>query len=1185
MKKAFPSGLEWIFGNRLELLADALAAKWRKNPGLWLERRVVVPNQAMGHWLQHHLATRLGICTGMQWWTPRSLALELHKERSLKGALVLPSKGELHLTLYSLIVSKLSAKRGPNDSLWSPLQSAFSSGREREQLDERRLAHFCSLLADIFERYSEFGARAVRKWEGTRLSQSEHWQAFLWRSLFGKGGPYTSLFSLCEQLADELSFDPPKARAQRDLDVFALRHLSNAHWRLLRKASAKMRVSIFALSPCRYYWSDVRSSREQTRFLRWIATKGATASTLEAFESALRQSHPLLANLGKVGRRFVEKSEIGNALIDECYALPHALAEDERYSQLWQHDIARVLGKKTLLGHLQADLLFMRPFDKSSQGISRIDCDGSIEVHCATSRLRELEIAKALIHQSLRADATLAPSDFLLLVPDVAEYEALATTAFAQDEFGLQLRVLESHTPQFGGFWQSLNQLLEVAESGFSADKICKALANPLIQKSIGLDAKEILLLTQKVRQSGVEWGLDAQNRIDHLMGSSKGEKAASEGGTWGEFHKTLLQGLAFCEPSIINWQALIDPTQKKPQSVEDLASTCQILDKWLRWFALAKEFLCPIAKRQKLFMIEWMVLLMQGADRLLSARLEQDGERQALFKWCSAFEKRAQDHPILEQSIDKTPLSWSFVGQLLKEQMAHVGQARSFRRQGIRLASLASGAIPARIIIAMGLSEGTLPRAQLRQPFELTAAEGMEYAPSSGDWDRCFFLEMLLAARDKLVMTYCASERDDPLEIQEPSLLVEELLLTLGHMVGNQFMRHPSSIFELSLDEKKRTCHFCHPQEGWDAKYFTAKCAFPTFDRWQFRCAVSAQLARPRPLGMRLEGMFGHRDKSALPLGPTSIKFNLRQLAKALAHPLEFFLNERCRISLWRGPVQKSRWLLDKRQRQKLQKLHLMDELKECDLIDNQTHLMAHANFERLHGEKERLAPLLPKGRAAGLDLHLTKGADQIFRLDDKTWLMPAQVSHIGGIEVQVEGHLNDNQWLGPWGLALIDLEKSVKLSAFCRHWPHIVAFCDAQPAIRTKRCVLIGDALSWEPEPFCPKLIWPELLRFALAAYRDPLPLLPDWFDSYERGDARELQERFYAEMAKRVPDHPHTLQWIFGERIDSSLFDLWIESYHALWRAEVRPALNRLVDQIAHLKKTSRPKPLFPSKAPKS
>ncbi len=946
-----------------------------------------------------------------------------------------------------------------------------------------------------------------------------------------------------------------------------------------------MRVSLFALSPCRYYWSDVRSSREQTRFLRWIATKGASASTLEAFESALRQSHPLLANLGKVGRRFVEKSEMGNAPIDECYALPLALAEDERYSQLWQNDIAKIAGKKTLLGHLQADLLFMRPFDKSPQGVSCIDCDGSIEVHCATSRLRELEIAKALIYQSLRADATLALSDFLLLVPDVAEYEALATTTFAQGEFGLQLRVLESHTPQFGGFWQSLSQLLEVAESGFSADKICKALANPLIQKSIGLGAKEILLLTQKVRQSGVEWGLDAQNRIDHLMGSSKGERVFSESGTWCEFHQTLLRGLAFCEPSIINWQALIDPTHTKPQSVEDLASTCQILDKWLRWFALVKEYLCPIAGHEKLLMTEWMALLMRGADQLLSARLEQDGERQALFKWCLAFEKRAQDHPILAQSIDKTPLSWRFIGQLLKEQMAHVGQTRSFRRQGIRLASLASSAIPARIIIAMGLSEGTLPRAQLRQPFELTAAEGMEYAPSSSDWDRCFFLEVLLAARDKLVMTYCASERDDPLEIQEPSLLVGELLSTLGHMVGNHFMRHPSSIFELSFDEKKRTCHFCHPQGGWDAGYFDARCAFQTFDRWQFRCALSAQLARPRPLGMRFGGIFGQRDMSASPHTPSSIKFNLRQLAKALAHPLEFYLNERCRISLWRAPVQNSRWLLDKRQRQKLQKLCLMDELKECDLIDNQTHLMAHANFERFNEERDRLAPLLRKGRAGGLHLHLTKGADQIFRLDDKTWLMPAHVSQIGGIEVQVEGHLNDDQLLGPWGLALINLEKSVKLSAFCRHWPHIVAFCDAQPAIKVARCVLIGDALRWEPEPFCPNLIWPELLRFALAAYRDPLPLLPEWFDSYERGDARELEERFYAEMAKRIPDHPHTLQWIFGERVDSSLFDIWVESYHAHWQAEVKPALSCLVDQIAHLKKTSQPKPLFPSKAPKS
>lgn len=83
--------------------------------------------------------------------------------------------------------------------------------------------------------------------------------------------------------------------------------------------------------------------------------------------------------------------------------------------------------------------------------------------------------------------------------------------------------------------------------------------------------------------------------------------------------------------------------------------------------------------------------------------------------------------------------------------------------------------ALPRPVIVLMGLGEGLFPARDLKSPLDLReTAESGDVSPS--ERDRYLFLEMLLGARDRLILTYPCR---DPLtqEVREPSPVLQELV------------------------------------------------------------------------------------------------------------------------------------------------------------------------------------------------------------------------------------------------------------------------------------------------------------------------------------------------------------------------------------------------------------------------
>jgi exodeoxyribonuclease V gamma subunit len=132
--------------------------------------------------------------------------------------------------------------------------------------------------------------------------------------------------------------------------------------------------------------------------------------------------------------------------------------------------------------------------------------------------------------------------------------------------------------------------------------------------------------------------------------------------------------------------------------------------------------------------------------------------------------------------------------------------------------AMLPMRSIPFRVVCVLGLSDGAFPRSSHLPAFDRMARERRLGDRSPRDDDRFLFLEAILAARDRLIITYVGQSVHDNSDLP-PSVVVSELLDTLdesfsvegGRVRDHVRVRHPLQAFspryfdELSRKEDAR--------------------------------------------------------------------------------------------------------------------------------------------------------------------------------------------------------------------------------------------------------------------------------------------------------------------------------------------------------------------------------------------
>ena len=817
----------------LGALATTLLAQPLREP--FAPALVVVPSQGMGRWLTLELARKQGIAMQLEVQLPAKFVWDL--SRLALGQLPEQSAfapSTLSWRLYDWLCEPANLAEAPR------LAHYLEGG------DERRRLSLATKIADVFDQYLLYRDDWLAAWERNELQglgPDEAWQALLWRELTRDGHPHRA--RLLEELLRRLYDPAPILGLPERLLVFGISSLPSHHLRVLEGLARHTQVVIFALNPCREAWGEIRDIRELAR-----------QPELSPDDWYLDVGHPLLASLGKQGRDF----------FDSLFSL----ASSEGSQEIGLYSADEDLHDSSLLQALQNDILRLRTRLPEERLTLRED-DRSLELHIAHSPLREVEILHDQLLARFAADPQLTPDQVVVLTPDIERYAPYIEAIFSAKTgapregvpripFSLADRSLRAEIPLLEAF---LN-LLTLPDSRFAAEEILAWLEQPAIAARAGIEAEDLPLLRDWLREAGVRWGRDGAHREQLGL-------PADAAFTWRQGLDRLLLGFAV-PPQLAGLGAPLLGASWPLDALE--GGRGQLLGRLVgfveRLAALAQSLQRPRP------LGEWAETLQLLIDALFDER-EAGDTLLLLSKACAALQEQA-----MAASIQR-PIELALIRQQLTSALEQGSAASGFLTGAVTFCTMVPmRSLPFRLVCLLGLDDGALPRRTPAAGFDLIGQK-----PRRGDRarrldDRYLLLETLLSARSGLYLSYVGRDPRSNAELP-PSVLVSELLDVIDQ----------TSVCADPQTPKASECiTHQHPLQPFAPGNFGAERQAGFAAPW-FRAAqrLSQAVAAPTPFASALAAP----DQDWLSIEPS-------QLIHCFKHPARYLLEQRLGLRLAQG-------------------------------------------------------------------------------------------------------------------------------------------------------------------------------------------------------------------------------------------------------------------------------------------
>ena len=644
------------------------------------------------------------------------------------------------------------------------------------------------------------------------------------------------------------------------------------------------------------------------------------------------------------------------------------------------------------LSIIQSDIFAAAPCRK-------VDPDSSLQVHEASSPLREIEILLENLKIVIK-DGSLLPEDIIVLASDLDRYFPHIQFIFEQESCPLGYSISDLSSLPHNHFLKTVDLFFSLVESRFEKEAIIELLFSEPIAKRQNFGAVEFSLLHQIIEDMNIEWGFDQEMKQEILE-----TEALSERGSWKFAFDQLLISLAF------------------RGSIE--ISKFETLGNLLSFLVALFTDLRSLKKREET-LSNWIVIL----DDLLRKYFLDDDELDFILKEIHSFGP-------LAKKID-SPFLFSSIHSLLIEILSKKSFERYYTKKPvIQFANLSEGSsLETKIIFILGLDEDSFPRKRVvRSLNQLKGDPGCDHLPENSEKDRFFFLESILSAKEKLIISYIGlSEKDGkPLA---PSLCVSELL---HNFTSSPIKKHPNIAFYPKPREKVSFAIISLPETPLtiDIRHLIELVKHPI----RFYCN--------RVLGVYL-------DKAT---EKDSREFFLSYLDRAVAtDPYQKQSNEEL-FEMW-----EKKNLLPTALFQESAKIELLSELKEVHLGLKNFSLSKH-DFFSIHFDPSCKEPsFLDSNRYIHPAIHSTTTDGRPFTLIGK---LPA---------LSKEG---------------IYIHKNYSISELWKHLPHLSILSTINSPVPAT--LLFGKDSTTKTSPFP----LPSLIEYYLQASTSPSPLLPDQID----------------------------------------------------------------------------------------
>ena len=408
----------------------------------------------------------------------------------------------------------------------------------------------------------------------------------------------------------------------------------------------------------------------------------------------------------------------------------------------------------TILGQLQHDIRT----GQSHEPVSLSANDASLRIHVCHSPTREMEVLRDQLLDAFAADPTLRPHDILVLVPDVSVYGPLADAVFrgGDDVPTIPHRVADRALARDASSARAMLQLLELVNARGTASEIVALLHIDVVRRAAGISSADIDRIVEWMREAGIRWGLDGATRA-----AAFGLPDVDDN-SWRRGLDRLMMGYATGRVDTLVGGVL--------PVAGDTLGDMELLGRFVNWVDALFETLSALRKARSL--AKWSATFTQVTEWLIA--VDGADEEAMLAQVLEAI--HALDDMAPNMAAERT-VPFEVVCGWLSGMLESDEHGTGFLSGRVTVCAIKPmRAIPFKVIAMLGLDDGAFPRRERRAAFDL-----LEIEPRDGDRDmrsddRQLFLDTLLCAQERLILSYVGRSQKNNAELA-PSVVIDELL------------------------------------------------------------------------------------------------------------------------------------------------------------------------------------------------------------------------------------------------------------------------------------------------------------------------------------------------------------------------------------------------------------------------
>ncbi len=427
---------------------------------------------------------------------------------------------------------------------------------------------------------------------------------------------------------------------------------------------------------------------------------------------------------------------------------------------------------------------------------SRLHDDDSIQINSCHTPIREAECLYNYLLDLFEKDHDLNPKDILVITTDINKYATFIKAVFMNAAVKIPFQVSGAANNSDDSIIAALEQILSFTEEDFTSEKVISLLEQKRIKQNFQVE--DCNYIRSVVRKANIRFGINNLSEDDTRYVS------------WEYGLEKILLGYAMLTDDEYHVE---DGITLYPFKDSEASASFDLLK--LKAFVKKLEFILNEQTKQKT-LAEWKKFLIEEVlDSLIyhDDFNKNDRAEIASIKRILSF----VDNLVLDKELPFL----IFLDELKSKLFAESRESKLNTGRVTISSPIPVRGIPYKIICFLGLNNDTFPRKDSFMGFDLLGTEYRMGDRNKKETDKNLFLETILAARERLYLSYIGQSVKDNTEIP-PSIVLDTLMDYMGKEVSKKILvKHPlhgfSKAYQKPDDPRMFTYLYADKPTGFD--------------------------------------------------------------------------------------------------------------------------------------------------------------------------------------------------------------------------------------------------------------------------------------------------------------------------------------------------------------------------------